>query len=983
MLFLLSVPLLQAAARLATAAPAPTPTPAAAATPAPVATVGTRRIERAEFDLRYANAERQYTSRVGERPTELRDVLRRQLLETMIRLNLLVLESRREGIVVSPAEAESALKRDAFFNPNGAFDARRWQLARTAEPGRFQSAIATASEQIAARKLDERLQARFQPDPGATRERALRQLRTAITEDLSLRTMDFSGSFPEPREPEILAEYKAHGERYRRPDRATLSIAFVNDPPRTQHEVNDAAAGAQWTARMKHAADSVVAAVKAGATLEEASAPYGGPRPEVTVLRDNFPGYWRGDDAQTGSVFQAQAGTVLAPIPANEGWLVVRVDQVQRSSVAPLREVARDIRTRLREEARAHRDERDRRELYAQLRDSLSGPGWSFRWAAVDTATLRVPEPTEADLDRWYRAHLADFSSFDSRSGTIVARTLDQVRDEVRTRWKRDKRVEGARLQSNQLFEAWSAGKRAGSLESALRVRETKPAPVGANVDTGYAALALSDTIWSGGEPKNAGLVAYPRGFLVWQVASKVEKLTPSLAQVEPTLQLLLDRRRLEADLVGARRLYDQDPKQFGYGRRIHFTRMTVAAPDIQSVKLTRAEVERWHRRNLNKYSAPELVRAKHILISPIHPTAAADRAARVRADSLLARIRAGEDFDMLAARFSDDPATKDKGGDIGTFGRGAMLEPFEQAVFASQVGDLGGPVKTEVGYHIFKVTEHAPAYVQPLKVVYSIVASDLARVEADTLAMHRADSLLRVCRTVAQARAAAAKLKLETFQYVIAEDEPMDNVSLVPYFDRLKRMKANELMPVKWQSRGEGYWITWVDSVSAAIPPTWESARDRALLAYRAGAGERAMIAKTAELDSMLAAGWTLDSLGTLWGGLQRSKELVASGVREGESLPAALDSLVFGSKAGAPALGKGQVSGWVRWPGGLAKVRLFERNEPAQERLRVRADELRRVALERRMLAYFEDLKKRWPVQIRDRSLAAIPLPEPPSED
>jgi hypothetical protein len=195
--------------------------------------------------------------------------------------------------------------------------------------------------------------------------------------------------------------------------------------------------------------------------------------------------------------------------------------------------------------------------------------------------------------------------------------------------------------------------------------------------------------------------------------------------------------------------------------------------------------------------------------------------------------------------------------------------------------------------------------------------------------------------------------------------------------------MKANELMPVKWHSRGEGYWITWVDSVSGAIPPSWESARDRAVLAYRAGAGERAMIAKTAELDSMLAAGWTFDSLGALWGGLQRSKELVASGVREGESLPVALDSLVFGYKGGAPALGKGQVSQWVRWPGGVAKVRLVERGEPAAERLRVRTDELRRSALERRMLGYFEDLKKRWPVQIRDRSLAAIPLPDPPAED
>jgi parvulin-like peptidyl-prolyl isomerase len=975
-LALLSVPVLHAVAQV--------PAPPAAGGPPPVATVGTRRIDRGEFDMRLAAAERQFESRgSGARPAEIRDVLRRQLLETMIRLNLLVLEANREGIVVTTAEAESALKRDAYFNPNGVFDANRWRMVKISEPGRFQGALAVAREQVAARRLDERVQARLQPDGADLRDKALRQLRRAYTEDLSLRTADFDGSFPEPREADVLREYRANLERFRRPNRAMLSVVFVNEPPRTQAEVSDDAAGAAWTARMKQAADSLVAAVKGGATLEDVSAAYGGPRTDVSVLPDNFPGYWRGDATLTAGIFQAKPGAVLA-VPAAEGWLVVRVDQVQREQVAPLRDVAREIRARLRDELRRHHDERERRELYTQLRDSLAGPAWSFRWAAIDTGAVRVPEPGAAELDRWYRAHLADFSSFDSRTGTIVAKSFAEVKDEARARWKRDKRLETARLQANELYAAWSAGRRAGALENQLRVKETKPAPLGANVDTGFAAVALSDTVWSQGEPRGAGMVGWARGHLVWQVSGKVDRLVPSYAQVEPTLQVAIERARRETDERGARRLFEADPKRFGFGRRIHFTRLTVAHPPLETIKLTRAEVERWHRRNITKYSALELVRAKHILISPITNTAAADRAARVRADSLLARIKAGDDFDALAARFSDDPATKDKGGDLGVFARGAMLQAFEDAVFAMQAGDLSErPVKTEVGYHIIRCTEHEPAFVQPLKVVYSIVASDLARTEADTVAMRRADSLLRVVRTPAQARAAGEKLGLSSFSYTIGEDEPMDNEALVPYFDRLKKMKAGEIMPVKWIAKGQGWWITWVDSISAATSPRWESARGAAIAAYRAGAGERAMLKKTQELDSLLAAGWTLDSLGALWGGLQRSKELAPSGVREGEILPVALDSLVFGHKAGGPALAPGQVSGWVRWPGGVAKVRLLERLEPTADHVRARTNELRRIALERRLLAYFDDLKRRYPVRIRDRALAAIPLPEPPPED
>ncbi len=952
--------------------------------PPPVATVGGRRIERSEFDARLQTAERQLAARRGEQPAELRDVLRRQLLETMIRMNLLILESRRLGTPVGSAEAESALKLDPFFSPDGRFDAARWNLTRTTQPARFQGALTATRERLAARKLDDQVQARYRPRDAELRQQALRQLRRAFTEDISLRVAEFDGRIHEPRERDVTAYYAAHREEYRRTDRAVLSVSFINEPPRTRLEREDAAAGAAWSARMKRTADSVIAAIRSGISLEDATSKFGGPRGDVSVLPENFPGYWQGSPAQTASVFKAKAGQVLfEAIPGPEGFLVVRVDQVTPAHIPPLREVSREIRARLREDARAHRDEWERRALYADVRDSLSGPAWTIRWAALDTGTVRVPEPSEADLDRWYRGHLADFSTFDAKTGTIVARTLPQVKDEVRLRWKRDKRVETARLQANALSEAWSAGKRAPDVERQVRVREAGPLPAGARVDTGFAAAALTDTIWSGGQPKDAGLVSYARGFIVWQVAGRLGKHTPSYEQVMDALQGVVDRTRLAADERGARELYERDPQRFGQGRRFYFTRLTVAQPPIQDIPLTRAEVERWHKRNIEKYSAPELVRTKHILISPINASQAADRAARTRADSLLARIRAGESFDALAAQFSDDPATREKGGDVGVFQRGAMLPAFEDAAFAMNAGDLAGPVRTEVGYHILECTEHVSAHVQPLKLVYSIVGSDLARVRADTIAQRRADSLLRVARTIPALKSAARTMGLQTFQFVHAADEGMVNTSLTPYFERLLKLKPGEVMPTKFIAKGEGWWITWVDSIAPPVRPNWTESRAAALAAFRAGAGERAMLAKVAELDSLEDQGWSLDSLGAHWGGLTRSKELSASGVSANTMLPAAMDSLVFGAAGHVPALSPGQTSDWVRWPGGVARVRLIERSEPNEARLQNRMDELRRTSVDRRMVGYYEDLKKRYPVRIQDRQLEAIPLPELPPEE
>ncbi|MFQ5863825.1 MAG: peptidylprolyl isomerase [bacterium] len=75
-------------------------------------------------------------------------------------------------------------------------------------------------------------------------------------------------------------------------------------------------------------------------------------------------------------------------------------------------------------------------------------------------------------------------------------------------------------------------------------------------------------------------------------------------------------------------------------------------------------------------------------------------------AKSLLERARSGEDFAELAEIYSEDPGSQDKGGDLGFFGRGAMVKPFEEAAFAAKVGEIVGPIQSNFGLHIIKVEE-------------------------------------------------------------------------------------------------------------------------------------------------------------------------------------------------------------------------------------------------------------------------------------
>lgn len=86
-------------------------------------------------------------------------------------------------------------------------------------------------------------------------------------------------------------------------------------------------------------------------------------------------------------------------------------------------------------------------------------------------------------------------------------------------------------------------------------------------------------------------------------------------------------------------------------------------------------------------------VRASHILVKT-----------EEQANQILKRLAGGEEFDKVARRFSSCPSGK-KGGDLGWFGRGMMVPEFEKAAFEEEVGKVIGPVKTQFGYHVIRVT--------------------------------------------------------------------------------------------------------------------------------------------------------------------------------------------------------------------------------------------------------------------------------------
>jgi parvulin-like peptidyl-prolyl isomerase len=959
------------------------PVPAAPAGNPPVATVAGRPVPRAELDLRMKQFTEDYARRKGgELPAQMQDVVRRQVLESLIRSQLMTLEARRLGMYASEAEGEEALKQLPVFATAGRFDPSRYQALKTLQPAQFNAALTGIRDQLAARKLALTMEQRVSPSENVIRAEAARALSRVTVEMLQLRTSDFAGTFDEPRESQVEEAYRAHLRDYQREARASLTIAFVNTPSLAESLRGSSAAAAEWNRSMRTMAEGIIERVRKGEGLDSAAASVGS-RGKIIVAADNFPGYWRGTPAQSARLFvPGSVGQVLPePVKSNDGWLVVRVDDVTPAYLAPLREVAREVRAGLRNQRRLHRDEDEQLALYGRVRDSLAAPGWPIRYAAVDTATLVVAEPGPQELDTYYRAHQADYASFDPKSGGILTTPLAEVRDEVRNRFVRDRRDLEARALADQLWRTWASGRRDAGLESRLGARTTAAKTAGSRIDTGLVARVLSDTIWTF-PTLQGGVLPYPRGFIVWQGLARVDKVTPSFAEAQGALARRLAVEREAADVAGGRALFDADPARFRKGDVVHYTRVAFPLAPRISMPLTRDEVERWYRDHIEKYSAPEMVTARHILIIPSSSTPAADREALEKAKSLLRRIQGGEDFVTLAQAYSEDPATRGLGGDLGSFARGVLLEPFEKVAFRLAPGTLyDQPVKTEVGYHILKVTDHAPPESKPLARIYSAVSADAAQAKSVLWSEQRADSVMRLSKSPRGLVETARRAGAEVLGFEFGMDDPVPDTDVKPFFAALRATPAGKIVPGTFTVKGLGTWAAVVDSITPARTPTWEKARTEAVAQYRREAGSRALETKRAELDSLLAGGMSLDSLAAYWGGLQRVTDLAAGRGLPNSGSSDEVDSLLYGGRRSEPGLPSGAESGWVRTSTGLTRLRLVSRTTPSASQVADRAEQMRRAAVEMKLGGYFDELRSRYPVVILDRRLrdtSLLPVPQ-----
>lgn len=146
----------------------------------------------------------------------------------------------------------------------------------------------------------------------------------------------------------------------------------------------------------------------------------------------------------------------------------------------------------------------------------------------------------------------------------------------------------------------------------------------------------------------------------------------------------------------------------------------------LPTVEISDEAIAENYEQNKDKYTTDQEVSASHILIKLDQDVdEEAKEEAKKKIEGLLTELKDGADFAELAKANSDCPSSA-KGGDLGTFGKGAMVPPFEQAAFALEDGEISDVVETQFGYHIIKRTGHSEAGQKSLDEVKGQISEEI-----------------------------------------------------------------------------------------------------------------------------------------------------------------------------------------------------------------------------------------------------------------
>ncbi len=261
------------------------------------------------------------------------------------------------------------------------------------------------------------------------------------------------------------------------------------------------------------------------------------------------------------------------------------------------------------------------------------------------------------------------------------------------------------------------------------------------------------------------------------------------------------------------------------------------------------------------KDSGEVYVKASHILL---RTGGANDDSVKAEAERILKLARGGQDFGSLATQYSADPGSAQRGGDLPFFKKGSMLKEFEDASFAAQPGQIVGPVKTSVGYHIIKVTDRSSKSYRLRDMKFDPKVSPMTKAQLRTKAQQFRDKLLAGTNI----DTLATQLKLQ-----VLETGPAERLTPAAGSMRFTRFIFDEKQGAisdVYELQDGSFLVGQISKIRTAGTQDFADAKDAIMMKLRAKKKLDMVKGRAEKMRAALAAGDSLSKLASLDSSLQ-----------------------------------------------------------------------------------------------------------------
>src|SRR3989442_765768 len=332
-----------------------------------------------------------------------------------------------------------------------------------------------------------------------------------------------------------------------------------------------------------------------------------------------------------------------------------------------------------------------------------------------------------------------------------------------------------------------------------------------------------------------------------------------------------------------------------------------------QSVQVSDDMLKQQYMANIQQYQVPNRVHVQHVLFMTVGKTTDAEvEEIKKKAEDVLKQVKKGGKFEDLAKKYSEDPGSKEKGGDLSWITQGQTVPEFEKTAFSMSPGQVSAFVKTKYGFQIIKVLKKDTAHTKPFEEVKDSLRAPLLLSQADKLASDTADKLSAAIRQSNKISlddlAKQYHLTVNETRPIGATDPLLELANSQEAKDAIFRLRPEELsMPVRTD---RGYVVLSVKSILPAHQGSLDEVRDRVITDLKRENSTESAKNKAEELTKRVKAGEKFDTAARALGLEPKTSDALARngsipGAASGKQLGAAFN-LKAGDVAAPLSLGQ-----------------------------------------------------------------------------